>query len=112
MKTTEQGRTAESAVARRLEAESYKIIAQNWRTRRCEIDLVATKNKIVYFVEVKYRVAESQGDGFEYITARKLKQIRFAAEIWIAENNWSGDWRLLAAAVSGPAANEIEIVEI
>lgn len=112
MKTTEQGRLAEAAVAKYLTSQAFEIIGQNWRTRVCEIDIIAKKKKIVYFVEVKYRGSTVQGEGFEYITPRKLKQIKFAAEIWNSENNWSGDYRLLAASVGGPSAESIEIIEI
>lgn len=112
MKTTEQGRLAEAAVADHLAELGYKIIARNWRTRRCEIDLVAQKQSVIYFVEVKYRAEFTQGEGLEYITAKKLKQINFAAEVWTAEHNWSGDYRLLAASVSGPNAEHIELIEI
>lgn len=112
MKTTEQGRLAETAVAEHLQGLGYKILARNWRTRRCEIDLVAQKQKVIYFVEVKYRAAFAQGEGLEYITAKKLKQMNFAAEVWTADNNWSGDYRLLAASASGPKVEHVEIIEI
>lgn len=112
MKTTEQGRAAEAAVAESLKKQGYKIADRNWRTRACEIDIVATKDKIVYFVEVKYRSGSAQGDGFEYITPRKLTQMRFAAENWVSQNNWDGDYLLMAAAVSGPQAGHIELIEI
>lgn len=111
MKTTTIGRQAEIAVARQLSKQGFKILAQNWRTRRCEIDLVAQKDKIIYFIEVKYRSGLTQGDGLAYITNRKLDQLNFAARMWLAVNDWEGDWRLLAASV-GPK-NEVEqVVEL
>ncbi|HVX58410.1 MAG TPA: YraN family protein [Candidatus Saccharimonadales bacterium] len=112
MKTTEQGRLAEAAVTELLKARGYKILDQNWRTRLCEIDIVAAKGKIAYFVEVKYRASNNQGDGFEYITPRKLSQMSFASEVWVQENSWSGDYRLMAAAVTGADAEDIELVEL
>ena len=38
--------------------------------------------------------------------------MNFAAEIWLQYHNWKGDYRLVGAAVSGPACEEIEITEI
>lgn len=38
--------------------------------------------------------------------------MNFAAEIWLQYHNWPGDYRLAAAAVSGPASETIEITEI
>lgn len=109
MSTTSLGREAESLVAERLKAEGYQILSQNWRTRYCEIDIVAKKDKTIYFIEVKYRNNNSWGGGLEAITPSKLKQMHFAAEFWVADESWAGDYSLMAAAVSGdpPEINDI-----
>lgn len=97
---TETGRRAEAAVADYLAKQGYRILARNWRTRFCEIDIVAERKGVICFVEVKYRTTDKQGGGLEYITAKKLKQMDFAAQSWCNEKDWAGDWRLVAAAVS------------
>jgi Holliday junction resolvase-like predicted endonuclease len=33
---------------------------------------------------VKYRRNANQGSGLEYVTSKKLEQMRFAAENWVA----------------------------
>jgi len=109
MQTTSIGKKAESRVADYLNSRHFKILAQNWRTKVCEIDIVAKKDSVIYFVEVKYRSQQSQGDGLDYITPKKLQRMHFAAEIWNQQNGWEGDWRLFAAAVSD---NDIEILEL
>jgi Holliday junction resolvase-like predicted endonuclease len=109
MKTTFIGKDAESRIADFLKANKFKILAQNWRTRVCEIDIVAQKEKVVYFVEVKYRSSDKQGSGLEYITPKKLGQMHFAAEIWNQQNDWEGDYRILGAEVTD---DKIKIVEI
>lgn len=78
----------------------------------CEIDIIAHKDAIMYFVEVKYRSSDFQGGGFDYITNRKLKQMNFAAKVWCQTFNWGGDYRLMAAAVSGKDSENIELIEI
>jgi putative endonuclease len=108
--TTNIGQSAESRVAELLKKDVYKILFQNWRTKVCEIDLVAKKDNIIYFVEVKYRSSEKQGNGLDYILPRKLKQLHFSAQIWTQQNNWDGDYRLLAAGVSDD--EYIEVVEL
>ncbi len=112
MITTEQGKKAEAAVAHLLEGQGFEIIDKNWKTKVCEIDVIAQKDKTVYFVEVKYRASIAQGAGFEYIGSQKLKKMRFAAEVWIQHFGLSGDYRLMAASVSGPNCEQIEIIEI
>lgn len=112
IKTTEQGLKAEAAVADLLSQEGFDVIDRNWKTRVCEIDIVAQKDRTIYFVEVKFRSSDFQGDGFEYITPQKLHKMTFAAEIWRQTCKWDGDYRLMAAAVSGPDCESIQLVEL
>lgn len=101
MSTTSTGRSAEDAAADYLNAKGYKILDRNWRTRWCEIDIVAEKDKCIYFVEVKYRKSEAWGSGLEYITPKKLKQMAFAAEFWVSSNKWAGDYGLSGIEITG-----------
>jgi len=103
--TTSIGRTAETVAANYLEQQSFKILQQNWRTRWCEIDLVVTKANTIYFVEVKYRSSSVYGAGLDYITPKKLNQMRFAADFWLAKYNWRGDIAISAIELSGPHFN-------
>lgn len=114
MNTTHLGLQAEQLVIDELIGQDYKILAQNWKRRICEIDIVARKDEVIFFVEVKYRSREGQGGGLDYITPKKLKQLKFAAEIWVSENDWHGDCRLMAASVKKTSNRLIldEIVEI
>lgn len=111
MSTTSVGREAESSVADHLKKIGYKLVSQNWRTRWCEIDLVMSKNDVVYFIEVKYRKNALQGRGLEYVTPKKVRQMEFAANSWLAMNDWSGDARLLAVELSG-LDDSFEMVEL
>lgn len=95
------GRAAENAAANYLVQQGFKVIDQNWRRRMCEIDIVARKDDVIYFVEVKYREHGYQGTGLEYITPTKLKQMTFAASMWVSENNWNEDYNLSAIEVAG-----------
>lgn len=104
------GSAAESAVAEYLKNNGYKIVEMNWKIKWCEVDVVAKKDKVVYFVEVKYRGSSSQGSGFDYIHAKKLHQMRRAADSWVLINKWNGEYVLSAAEVSGPEY-EIEFIE-
>ena len=90
----------------------YKILERNWKIKVCEIDIVAKKDDVIYFVEVKYRAGEGQGSGFEYIGPKKKRQIGFAARVWCQNNDWEGDYRLLGAEVSGLGFENINITEL
>ena len=97
--STSTGNEAESRAADYLQKHGYKIIERNWRTRYCEIDIVAEKQKVVWLVEVKYRSSTSQGYGYEYITPKKLQQMHFGAEMWVQSNKWHGEYRLAVISV-------------
>lgn len=97
--STSVGRQAEDAAADYLSGNGYTVLEQNWRTRVCEIDIIAKKGTRVYFVEVKYRSSSRQGSGLDYITPKKLKQMQFAAESWVNEQKYSGDYMLSAIEV-------------
>lgn len=96
------GHKAEDAAAQYLQRHGYEIFDRNWRTRQCEIDIVAKKDNVVSFIEVKYRQNSSQGNGLEYVTAAKLRQMQFAADMWMSHHNFVGECTLAALEVSGP----------
>lgn len=85
------GAIAEDHAAEHLRQQGFRIMDQNWKTPWAEIDIVATKNNRVHFVEVKYRETNDAGRGLDQITQKKLRQMKFAAESWCKAHNWDGD---------------------
>ena len=106
--STVTGRAAEEAAATFLQAKKFEILAKNWRTRWCEIDIVARSGTRVFFVEVKYRASDAWGAGLDYITPRKLQKMQFAAEFWVASYKWTGEYFVSAAELTG---NPPEVTE-
>lgn len=76
------GALAEARVVDWLVARGYKIIERNWKTKYCEIDIVAEAKGVRYFIEVKYRASQQQGGGTAAITSKKLQQMAFAAKLY------------------------------
>ena len=99
--TRDIGNAGEQAAADWLVADGHEIIARNWRTRYCEIDIVSSKDDTLHFTEVKYRKNDNFGGGLAAITAKKQRQMRFAAELFMAKHpQYEGcDMRMLAIAV-------------
>lgn len=95
------GHEAEKVAAEYVESEGYRVKELNWKTRYCEIDIVAEKDKCVYFIEVKYRERSVWGGGLDYITPQKIKQMSFAAEMWVTDHGWPGDYQLAAIELGG-----------
>ena len=53
MNTKSIGNEGEYRAAKYLESKGFEIIERNWRTKLGEIDIIAVKNDILVFVEVK-----------------------------------------------------------
>ena len=84
MNTTAIGINKERLAASYLEDQGLYIVEQNWRTRWCEIDIVARDNEgVIHIVEVRYRKSDGSGDGIDSITPAKQKQLIHAAKRWI-----------------------------
>ncbi|MDR0397996.1 MAG: ribonuclease HII [Candidatus Nomurabacteria bacterium] len=108
IKTTKKlGDAAEEKVAAWLEQQGYKIVARNWKTKLCEIDIVAEKDKKLYFVEVKYRKNSEYGSGLEVITPKKQTQMAFASEVFTNTYSLVGVDKCLAAVDVTGESNEI-----
>lgn len=102
--TTTKGRTAESAVKTFLEAQNHTFIAQNFRTKAYEIDLITTKDRKIYFTEVKYSRSHCrEGSPLVRITPEKQKRMTFAATAFLKTHPEFQSYapQLAVAAVSG-----------
>jgi putative endonuclease len=102
MSTREVGQKAERAAANYLEMRGFTILELNWRRPRSEIDIVAKKGGVVYFVEVKYRRNDHQGSGLDYVTNSKLQRMKRGAFYWVDETKYTGEFQLAAIEVAGP----------
>ncbi|QJU11154.1 ribonuclease HII [Candidatus Saccharibacteria bacterium oral taxon 488] len=110
--TRDIGNAGEQAAADWLVADGHEIISRNWRTRYCEIDIVSSKDDTLHFTEVKYRKNDNFGGGLAAITAKKQRQMRFAAELFVAKHpQYEGrDMQILAIAVDGEQSSKQSVV--
>jgi len=100
--TREIGNVSEDAAALQLKSKGFKIVDRNWKTKACEIDIVAEKDGVWYFVEVKHRKTDSQGGGLAAITKKKAERMAFAARMYAHFHKADGaDMRLMVLTTSG-----------
>lgn len=77
------GYDGEKAVCDFLIRHEYAIIKRNFTIRGGEIDIIAMKNGVMAFVEVKTRKKDSLTSGEEAITPSKKKRIIKTAQAYI-----------------------------
>ncbi|PID99277.1 YraN family protein [Candidatus Saccharibacteria bacterium] len=111
------GHAAEKVAAQYLQAQGYTIVALNWRHRRAEIDIVAQRRPrfrrpgALMFFEVKHRKTDRQGRGLDYITPKKLQQMRFAAELYVSTTGYAGNYALGAIELTGSEYSVTQCLE-
>ncbi len=106
------GDRAESVAAAYLESIGHTVVERNWKTKYCEIDIVSQKGEVIYFTEVKYRKNNKAGGGMAAITAKKLRQMKFAAELFALNRKLKDvDLRLSVIEVSGESFEVTEYLE-
>ena len=66
-----------------VKEKSFKIRKRNWRHGRDEIDLIATEEDILVFVEVKTRRAGGLVPGYYSVDKRKKRALKRAAQAYM-----------------------------
>lgn len=82
-----QGEDAEAACCRYLKSQGLKLVKQNFSCRYGEIDLIMLEQKVLVFVEVRFRKNNDFGGGLASITASKQQKLRKTAELYLQQNH-------------------------
>ena len=83
--TQEIGAKGEEAAVEYLLKEGFTLLHRNWRNGKYELDIVARKRGIIYFVEVKCRKKGGLTTPEDAITERKFESLMRAATLYLAE---------------------------
>jgi len=106
------GRQGELLAREYLQKQGYQVVAENFRTKLGEIDLVARHGRTLVFVEVKTRSSPTHGHPFEAVTPRKQAQLSRVAQEYLSREG--GCDQLARFDVIGvtitPAGTRIELV--
>ena len=81
----ETGKTGESLAAGWLRQNGFTLLHQNWRQARYEIDIIAEKNNILHFIEVKTRRTLQYGQPEESVSNAKLNNLVNGAELFLEQ---------------------------
>ena len=87
METTKKtGDFGENIARAFLESKGYTILAQNFRFKRREIDIIVCDNEYIVFIEVKTRTNIAFSLPSQSVSAAKQNSIISAAQGWLFEN--------------------------
>lgn len=78
-----RGDVGETIAVNFLKKQGYKIVQTNFKCRVGEIDVVATKDGVLCFIEVKRRSTLAYGRPIEAVDWHKQNQIRKTAEFYL-----------------------------
>lgn len=82
------GKLGEDKACVFLQEQGFTIIGKNFYAGRYgEIDIIALKEKLLLFVEVKSRSNEKFGGGIYSITEKKKQSLRRAAQFFLVKNS-------------------------
>lgn len=101
----DKGREGEARARAYLENLGWRTIAQNFRTRWGEIDLIMDDGEKLVFVEVKSKNPKSPGEPHEMITKHKILQIKQTALAYLMQQEGLAKiregWRIDAVCLKG-----------
>ena len=83
------GNWGEEFACAMLYSKGYEILERNFRCRMGEIDIIAQREDVIIFAEVKTREKDIAGTPAEAVDAQKQKRIRRIAEYYLMkERKW------------------------
>lgn len=85
MNSDQKGRLSERLAALYLRAKGYRIVAQRYKTKIGEIDLIAHKSGHIIFIEVKKR--KTTDEGLYAVHSKSQQRIRRAAEHYLSKHH-------------------------
>lgn len=82
----ELGKEGEEMAVKWLMEKGYNILHRNWKYSYYEIDIIATRNNFLHFVEVKARNNYVLGHPEDSVTKKKFKRLQRAADQYLYLN--------------------------
>ena len=92
-KHNELGKQGESIARRYVQENGYDILELNWRFEKSEIDIIAQKEGMIIFIEVKTRSTNHFGYPEKAVHFQKQTKLLQAAEEFLIQKNIFGEIR-------------------
>ena len=79
----ETGKKGEALAAIWFEEKGYTILHTNWRHKSLEVDIIASKNNILHFIEVKAVTTLKFGQPEDKVSEKKIRNLINASEEYL-----------------------------
>lgn len=108
----EFGQVSEDRAAAYLMARGYTIRDRNWRLGHKEIDIVAQRDGVLAFIEVKARRNTRFGEAVEAVTDSKMHNLVQAANAYVRYHHLDLPTRFDIIGITGePGHQTVEHIE-
>lgn len=74
------GKDGEAMAVKWLQEKGYIILHKNWRHSYYEVDIIASKENVLHFIEVKTRRNNKFGQPEESVDEKKIRNLLHASE--------------------------------
>jgi putative endonuclease len=74
------GKKGEALAITYLQQQGFNVLHQNWRYSRYEVDIIAQKDDVLHFIEVKTRRNAQFGTPEESVDEKKISNLMKASE--------------------------------
>lgn len=110
--THQKGKWGEERAAAFLMLKGFRILERNFRVPQGEIDLIAQKNGVLVFVEVKSRKGSAQGTPLEAVSPRKVGRLSAAAAVYLSYRREGPSACRFDVVTLGPGKNWMGLAKI
>lgn len=108
----ELGKKGEKLAAEFLLKKGYKIVAQNFRYQKAEVDIIARKKNILAVIEVKTRSTPHFGDPQNFIKQKQINLLVKAIDFFVNEHQLDVEVRFdIVAIIQNKAGTKLEHIE-
>lgn len=87
MNNSTRGRLGEDIAVEALRKRGYRILIRNYRFGKAEVDIIAQKDSVLAFVEVKWRSNNLFGDPQNFVSKQQQKRLIAAADHYVRSND-------------------------
>ena len=80
------GNLGEDMAVEYIAQKGYRLLHRNWRHSHWEVDLIAEKEEVLHFIEVKTKRSKKFGNPEDQVNKKKIRNLINASEEYLYQN--------------------------